>query len=112
MNIIHRDLKPENMILDKNLNLHLLDFGFASNENIHFKDEYRGTAYYMAPEIRRGETYDGKQIDVFSLGVIIFALVAGLFPFGQANPNDTYYKCFINSSQDSNGIKSYYWDII
>ena len=58
--MIHRDIKPENILIDENLNLKLLDFGFATNESIEELTSYYGTQSYMAPEIKKGEVYNGK----------------------------------------------------
>lgn len=46
----------------------------------------------MAPEIKESKVYDGKQADIFSTGVILFIIVQGIFPFGEAKPNDFFYK--------------------
>ena len=67
--------------IDQNMNLKLIDFGFAANKNIYYLSEYRGTISYMAPEIMRRQVYNGKETDVFALGVLLFTLVRGLFPF-------------------------------
>ena len=57
--IAHCDLKLENIVVDKKMNLKLLDFGFAQDQNIDKLSKYRGTKTYMAPEIRNREIYDG-----------------------------------------------------
>lgn len=51
---------------------------------------------YMAPEIKLGRKYDGKQVDVFSLGVILFIIVVGIFPFQQARSDDYFYKLLLS----------------
>ena len=89
--IIHRDLKPENIIVDENMNTKLLDFGFAAYQDIDSLTSYRGTMTYMAPEIKKGEQYKGSEIDIFSLGVVLFAMVRGLFPFAEAKQKDYWY---------------------
>jgi len=89
--IIHRDLKPENIIVDNRMNVKLLDFGFSAYENIDELSSYRGTMTYMAPEIKKGMVYKGTEIDVFSLGVVIFSMVHGLFPFQEARRTDQWY---------------------
>ena len=89
--VIHRDIKPENILIDENMNIKLIDFGFATDENIDQLSCYLGTQSYMAPEIRQGKVYNGKEIDVFSLGVMLFSLVRGLFPFSEASKSDYWF---------------------
>jgi serine/threonine protein kinase len=57
------------------MNMKIADFGFACYKNVDNLKSYRGTMTYMAPEIKEGKTYDGTQIDLFSMGVIIFIIV-------------------------------------
>ena len=92
--IAHCDLKLENIVVDKKMNLKLLDFGFAQDQNIDKLSKYRGTKTYMAPEIRNREIYDGTQADVFSAGVLLFILVVGNFPFTYASLKEPYYQLF------------------
>lgn len=73
------------------MNIRLLDFGFATYQNINNLTSYRGTLTYMAPEIKKGEKYKGSEIDIFSLGVVLFAMVRGLFPFQEARRSDYWY---------------------
>lgn len=89
--IVHRDIKLENILVDKNLNLKLADFGFAANQRIHKLNSYRGTFTYMAPEIKEYRPYDGRAADIFSLGVILFIVVIGFFPFKEARRDEYYY---------------------
>ena len=78
----HRDLKPENMILDgKDFNLKIIDFGFCASLTGTQGDGYMrtnvGTLLYMAPEIVEKKEYQGVQVDLFALGVILFTMRAG-----------------------------------
>ena len=93
--IVHRDLKPENTIVDSELNLKLTDFGFATSKNIDKLNSYRGSKRYMAPEIKEKKKSDGRKTDIFSLGVILFVLVKGIFPFREGNCSDCFYKLII-----------------
>ena len=86
--VIHRDLKLGNLILNKNLNPILLDFGYATNEHITKLSETRGSKFYMPPEINEEKEYDGKSADIFSLGVLLFGLVVGKYPFGEFADKD------------------------
>ncbi len=80
--IAHRDLKAENILLDKDFNLKLGDFGYAA-KFIDMKGKC-GTAAYMAPEIWTEDFYNGASADVFSCGVILFLLMTGYQPFSIA----------------------------
>lgn len=110
LNIAHRDLKMENIVLDKNYNLKLIDFGQATNifdekgEKVAHK-EFIGTEKYRAPELNEGLPYYADQVDVFSLGVILFSMLAGKKPFNKATQSDPYYKHI--AKQDYNN----YWKI-
>lgn len=73
--VVHRDLKLENILVDDKLNLKLADFGFACYKSIDALKSYRGTMTYMAPEIKEGKVYKGTQVDLFSMGVILFIVV-------------------------------------
>ena len=76
--IIHRDLKPENVLLDKDDNCKLADFGSANQKN--FTTTFCGTPLYMAPEMLLKSDYD-QNLDVWSLGILIFELLSGKPPF-------------------------------
>lgn len=56
----------------------------------------RGTGTYMAPEVRNGLAYDGRKSDIFSIGVILFMIVKGYWPFNYADKKDIFYNCIIN----------------
>lgn len=83
-NVIHRDLKCENIIIDVNGNVRLIDFGFAGVGDLH--STTCGSTEYLAPEIIKEEVY-GSPIDIWSLGVVIYAIAHGELPF--QNPNLT-----------------------
>ena len=73
------------------MNFKLIDFGHSEFQNIDRLKGPRGTRFYMAPEIIENKIYNGHQIDVFSLGVTMFCLDKGLFPWGEATVNDPFY---------------------
>ncbi|XP_076816512.1 serine/threonine-protein kinase BRSK1-like isoform X3 [Clavelina lepadiformis] len=84
--VCHRDLKPENLLLDENTNIKVADFGMASLQPEGFLLETScGSPHYACPEVIRGEKYDGRLADVWSCGVILFALLVGTLPFDNDN---------------------------
>ena len=92
--IMHRDLKPENLILCSNstdTDLKLIDFGFATRFGVDIPPETRlcGTPGYVAPEMLRGASYGGE-VDMWSLGVIMYVLLAGMPPFSSDNGADLF----------------------
>ncbi|KAF2003424.1 kinase-like protein [Amniculicola lignicola CBS 123094] len=80
---VHRDLKLENILLDKHENVKLVDFGFTREYEgkSSYLQTWCGTVCYSAPEMLKGEKYAGERVDVWSLGIILFALLAGELPF-------------------------------
>lgn len=87
LNICHRDIKPENLMLDPEGNLKLGDFGYAqwmhciSDQTPGWVETSCGSPHYASPEVIRGGRYVGKQADVWSSGVVLFALLTGGLPF-------------------------------
>ncbi|XP_020108547.1 SNF1-related protein kinase catalytic subunit alpha KIN10-like isoform X2 [Ananas comosus] len=87
--IVHRDLKPENLLLDSKCNVKIADFGLSNvMRDGHFLKTSCGSPNYAAPEVISGKLYAGPEVDVWSCGVILYALLCGTLPFDDENiPN-------------------------
>ena len=80
--IVHRDLKPENLLLDANHNIKIADFGLSNlMRDGDFLRTSCGSPNYAAPEVISGHLYAGPEVDVWSCGVILYALLCGSLPF-------------------------------
>ncbi|KAL8790659.1 MAG: hypothetical protein Q9213_000507 [Squamulea squamosa] len=81
-NICHRDLKPENILMDKNHNIKIVDFGMAVLQpgNMPLNTSC-GSPHYASPEVIRAEMYRGDRADIWSCGVILYAMLTGTLPF-------------------------------
>uniref|UniRef100_A0A7S0R4T5 Protein kinase domain-containing protein n=1 Tax=Chlamydomonas leiostraca TaxID=1034604 RepID=A0A7S0R4T5_9CHLO len=91
-NVAHRDLKLDNTLLDHHNPpwLKLCDFGFAKHwqANSNMDTMRIGTPEYMGPELISSRTgYDGKKVDVWAAGVLLFVMLAGMFPFETQDDN-------------------------
>ena len=108
--IAHCDLKPENILLDKNFNPKINDFGFSQKfdgKNGNFLLHKRSRSpIYSSPDVRLASTkgFNGIKNDIFSLGVLLFVITIGDFPFESATYSDEKYKFIIK------GRFSQYWE--
>ncbi|MPC24511.1 Serine/threonine-protein kinase BRSK2 [Portunus trituberculatus] len=96
---LHRDLKPENLLLDEKNSIRIADFGMASLQpEGSMLETSCGSPHYACPEVIRGEKYDGRRADVWSCGVILYALLVGALPFDDDNLRQLLEKAFYTSS--------------
>jgi serine/threonine protein kinase len=83
--VAHRDIKPENILVDRNDEVRLIDFGLSKLGKKESKD-IAGTLYYMAPEALNGK--HNQRSDMWSLGVLLYTLVSGYLPFQGRTADD------------------------
>ena len=89
--VIHRDVKLENVLFNDDKDVKLIDFGFSTVCQKGKKLRvFCGTPSYMAPEIVRRSEYEGKPVDMWSLGILLYAILCGYFPFRAKNYPDLY----------------------
>ncbi|RHY50253.1 hypothetical protein DYB38_006693 [Aphanomyces astaci] len=93
LHIAHRDISLENILLDGAHRAKLCDFGLACDDRM-VKTEPVGKLLYMAPEVLAGEEYAPAQADMWSLGVALFTMVVGHYPFHEASMHDPFYSVF------------------
>ena len=110
---MHRDLKPENLLLDHNNNIKIVDFGLS---NTFTKDELLKTACgspcYAAPEMIAGLKYEGDSIDIWSCGVILYALLCGFLPFEDPDTAKLYKKILNGEFQVPTFLKPNAHDLV
>ena len=94
--IVHRDIKPENLLLKENNVLTIIDFGLSNQykKNQLLKTSC-GSPCYAAPEMILGRKYNGLLVDLWSSGIVLYAMVCGYLPFEDKN-NDKLYKKILN----------------
>ncbi|XP_033332129.1 maternal embryonic leucine zipper kinase isoform X1 [Megalopta genalis] len=98
----HRDLKPENVLLDRDENLKLIDFGLCAKPKNGIESHLQtscGSPNYAAPELILGKKYLGSEVDIWSMGVLLYALLCGFLPFDD-NSIESLYRKILSGKYD------------
>ena len=86
-------MKPENLLLDKHKNIKIVDFGLSNTYKVNeLLKTACGSPWYAAPEMVAGKRYVGLGVDIWSWGIILFAVICGFLPFEDPNTNNLYKK--------------------
>ena len=113
LHISHRDLKPENMLLEPNHNVKIVDFGLSNR----YKDNEQletacGSPCYAAPEMVAGKRYSGEAVDIWSSGIVLFAMICGYLPFEDTNTSKLYKKIIKGNISIPNHVSNSANDLI
>jgi serine/threonine protein kinase len=102
MGIAHRDIKLENLVFDKDMTPKIIDFGFSTgiDKENYLRCTHCGSLAFVPPEFFTSFAYDAKKADIWSLGITIFVMIAGYFPW--------------NPEEDGKNVlrQIYHWDCV
>lgn len=92
--VAHRDIKLDNILIEEKINaVKIIDFGFSVLCNPSQKLKiFCGTPSYMSPELTMKREYDGRAVDMWALGVLLFVMLTGTFPFRGHSESELYAK--------------------
>ncbi len=99
--VVHRDLKLENILIDSKMTFKLIDLGLSASGDLSAVTGAVGSPSYVAPEVLTDKVYDGRRVDLFSMGVLVFIMVQGKFPHGTKILKDKYYDLIRNKRYDA-----------
>ena len=115
--VCHRDFKLENILLSADFTFKIADFGFSAaiegRQGNGLRDTILGTPGYMAPEIVEARQYSGRSVDIYALGVILFAMVTKAMPFRGIRAGDLSGRTLLQVDllyQIFNVDKTTYWN--
>ena len=98
LNITHRDIKPENLLVSNDKKIKIVDFGLSNTyKNNELLKTACGSPFYAAPEMIKGEKYNGNKVDIWSSGIVLYAMVCGYLPF-EDNDNQKLYQKIIEGN--------------
>ena len=97
-NICHRDIKLENILISDRGKVKIIDFGFS----VHVEDGQKlkvfcGTSSYMAPEIVKKHDYSGFASDIWALGIVLYVMLTGRFPFKAKNEKELFSRIVVGN---------------
>ena len=102
--VVHRDLKPENLLISNDYVLKIIDFGLSNYfDKIHYLSTPCGSPCYASPEMVSGKRYNGFLIDIWSTGIILFAMLCGYLPFEDPDNEILFkkiYQCDVEYPDD------------
>ncbi|KAJ7088616.1 hypothetical protein C8R44DRAFT_836054 [Mycena epipterygia] len=111
--IVHRDLKLENVLLDERCRVKLGDFGFTREfERGAMMETFCGTTGYASPEMLAGRKYLGPEVDIWSLGVILYCLLTGTLPFDDDDEDVMRQKIIVGEFDDPEWLSDESRDLI
>lgn len=92
LGVSHRDLKPANLLLTAHKDLKIADFGLSAEGSMEALETRCGSPCFTAPEVITGVTYDGRKVDIWGLGVVLYIMLVGRLPFEDDNKPGLFRK--------------------